>query len=71
MIDVPNPGSKEAIALGCLCPVLDNCGGAGFYMMSSTQLCFYINCICPIHGATPFDTPSDHIPISGNPKGTA
>jgi hypothetical protein len=25
--DAPNPGSREAKAQGCLCPVLDNCHG--------------------------------------------
>ena len=29
MIDngAPNPGSPEAVKLGCICPVLDNCHG--------------------------------------------
>lgn len=26
----PNPGSKEAIELGCKCPVLDNAHGKGY-----------------------------------------
>lgn len=26
---IPNPGSNEAIDLGCTCPVLDNCRGKG------------------------------------------
>ena len=25
----PNPGSREAVALGCVCPVIDNHYGAG------------------------------------------
>lgn len=27
---VPNPGSDEALRLGCLCPVLDNAHGRGY-----------------------------------------
>lgn len=29
-IRVPNPGSEEAIALGCTCPVFDNHHGCGY-----------------------------------------
>jgi hypothetical protein len=42
---VPNPGSKEAIALGCICPVLDNNHGkwkpwrGGWWILAE----------CPIH----------------------
>jgi hypothetical protein len=28
--DLPNPGSDEAIAAGCTCPILDNAHGAGY-----------------------------------------
>jgi hypothetical protein len=30
MTDTPNPGSDEALALGCTCPVLDNGHGQGY-----------------------------------------
>ena len=51
-----NPGSREAIAEGCLCPVLDNNHGVGvggsFWMVDN----------CPLHGKpTPpksLDTPT-------------
>lgn len=28
--DVPNPGSPEAVAQGCICPRLDNANGRGW-----------------------------------------
>ena len=41
----PNPGSKEAIALGCLCPVLDNNHGKGAAMGG-----YWMTANCPLHG---------------------
>ena len=43
MTDRPNPGSDEAIALGCTCPVLDNGHGRGSGP-------FWITVDCPLHG---------------------
>lgn len=47
-MDVPNPGSDEAVAAGCTCPVMDNGRGdpeigriRGFYCMVD----------CPVHGS--------------------
>ena len=51
MIDngAPNPGSPEAVKLGCICPVLDNCHGKdGGVMCDPGQ--FWINVKCPVHG---------------------
>lgn len=45
----PNPGSSEAIKIGCNCPVLDNNFGRGYYG-SSTGFVYSIN--CPIHSST-------------------
>lgn len=45
----PNPGSKEAIELGCTCPVLDNCHGRGFCAKDGEPM-FWISENCPIHG---------------------
>jgi hypothetical protein len=42
----PNPGTKEAEAIGCLCPVLDNCHGKG-YMGQEGIFVFTVN--CPVH----------------------
>jgi hypothetical protein len=46
----PNPGSDEALAAGCLCPVLDNGHGRGVYTDEAGNPLFWINAICPIHG---------------------
>jgi hypothetical protein len=40
----PNPGSDEAIALGCKCPVIDNGHGKG-----RGDGLFWFNGDCPIH----------------------
>jgi hypothetical protein len=42
-----NPGSVEAIAAGCTCPVLDNNHGAGFPYGGKTS--FWYNGVCPVH----------------------
>ena len=44
---IPNPGSDEAIALGCTCPVLDNNHGKGFPYGGETS--FWYNGECPVH----------------------
>lgn len=43
----PNPGSKEAIAVGCTCPVMDNHYGAGY---GGQEGVFAYIQTCPIHG---------------------
>lgn len=46
----PNPGSDEAIEKGCLCPVIDNAGGAGIPGTENTNNPnFWINELCPLH----------------------
>lgn len=47
MTEKPNPGSDEAIEMGCTCPVLDNGHGKG--SMYGEDL-FWMNANCPIHG---------------------
>jgi hypothetical protein len=42
----PNPGSPEAIALGCKCPVLDNHNGTGSDYGPGT---FWYTDGCPVH----------------------
>ena len=48
-----NPGSDEAIAAGCTCPIMDNGHGRG-YLGGVTdeqgQTVFVIASNCPIHG---------------------
>lgn len=49
----PNPGSDEALALGCLCPVLDNAHGAGAWggtKDENGELLFWRVDDCPLHG---------------------
>lgn len=44
----PNPGSEEAHAKGCKCPILDNNHGRGRGDGS-----FWISGDCPLHAARP------------------
>ena len=46
MTETPNPGSDEAIAQGCRCPVYDNCHGKG---CGYGEGMFWINGDCPLH----------------------
>jgi len=47
---MPNPGSDEAIAQGCTCPVLDNAHGRGAWGSSGEDAVFWMNADCPLHG---------------------
>ena len=42
----PNPGSREALAIGCTCPVLDNNHGRGYYGDPER---FVMTEGCPLH----------------------
>jgi len=54
----PNPGSDEALAAGCRCPVLDNAHGRGAYREPDGTPQFWINSDCPLHGAaSPVEPP--------------
>lgn len=44
---VPNPGSNEALELGCTCAVFDNGHGKGYMGMKDV---FCIELECPLHG---------------------
>lgn len=47
----PNPGSDEAIAQGCTCPVLDNGHGRGSgYTGEHGEPIFWQSALCPLHG---------------------
>jgi len=48
MSDKPNPGSAEAVAQGCKCPLINNHYGDGVPIEGEPQ--FRINSECPIHG---------------------
>ena len=47
----PNPGSDEALELGCRCPVLDNAHGRGAMGTTGDDAEFWISAACPLHGA--------------------
>jgi hypothetical protein len=47
-MNVPNPGSDEAVGEGCTCAVLDNRHGAGIPYGEET--CWCVNGDCPLHG---------------------
>jgi len=52
-MDVPAPGSDEALDLGCTCPVLDNGHGAGYLggvkNPDTGETLYVISGDCPIH----------------------
>ena len=43
-----NPGSDEAIKLGCTCPVMDNAHGRGAFIEDG-QVMFWYSQDCPVH----------------------
>jgi hypothetical protein len=53
---VPSPGSEEAIDQGCICPVLDNHYGRGFYIPGEPNVTYFLYTMgCPLHKATTAD----------------
>ena len=54
----PNPGSPEAVALGCVCPVMDNHNGKGFHMGDDGPM-FWRDAGCIIHGVPKFQESKD------------
>lgn len=44
--DAPHPGSDAAIAIGCICPVLDNSHGQGYLGIADV---YVISAECPVH----------------------
>lgn len=47
--NLPNPGSEEAQALGCTCPVISNHYGRGFRQGDGSRG-FWMVEDCPVHG---------------------
>ena len=45
---IPNPGTQEAIDMGCTCPVIDNHYGRG--VPAENGVAFWYVEDCPIHG---------------------
>lgn len=66
--DELRPGSNDALAAGCLCPVLDNGRGKGAYggglLDEEGKPLYWINAECPIHG-------SAKEPTTENPVGAS
>jgi len=48
--EILNPGSKEAIKVGCTCPVMDNNYGHGAYSLNGQSM-FWYDLECPLHKA--------------------
>lgn len=48
MSGVPKPGSKYARALGCTCPVMDNCHGKG-RGGDGKQFGWFVSDLCGVH----------------------
>lgn len=51
----PNPGTKEALKLGCECPVLDNARGKGYTGIGGGPGIFIYTVGCPVHPLDDFD----------------
>lgn len=52
MSNTPPPGSPEAQAQHCTCPVMDNQYGRGYrYVESAKTRLYVINADCPLHGS--------------------
>jgi hypothetical protein len=62
----PNPGSDDAVAQGCKCPVMDNCRGAG--IPTSGGVCFYYSDDCPMHGRGDFPGGREPMPTQEQPN---
>ena len=53
-MSAPNPGSREAVDAGCICPVMDNGHGSGWMggvkNPETGEVMFVIVEGCPVHG---------------------
>ena len=52
MTNAPNPGSRDAIAKGCTCPVMDNGHGRGYMGGAKDKdgnTLFVYSAGCPVH----------------------
>ncbi len=56
---IPNPGSKEAIDLGCICPRMDNNMGLGFWIGRKADAHFWYSSDCPLHVIETEETDED------------
>lgn len=56
-----NPGSPEAVAVGCTCPVIDNRRGKGAYLDADDTPLFWYSPECPVHVARGMGTPQPEV----------
>jgi hypothetical protein len=52
-MSAPNPGSEEAVSMGCTCPVMDNGYGRGYMggvKDAGGNTVFVVSEVCPVHG---------------------
>ena len=49
----PAPGSDEARAIGCTCPVHDNARGKGVWTDTTGRPLYWFASDCPVHCARP------------------
>jgi len=49
LTEMPNPGSDDAVDLGCTCPILDNGHGKGSAWGEGV---FWYSVDCPVHSRT-------------------
>lgn len=63
MREHPTPGSREALALGCKCPVIDNRHGRGWIGTPGATPLFVKAAHCPLHGTEtqPNQEESQHV----------
>lgn len=59
----PNPGSTEALDLGCTCPVLDNHQGHGYRGQAGVFI-YAMN--CPVHFADECEKTESLQPVRGD-----
>lgn len=60
--DKPNPGSTEAIELGCKCPVMDNRRGKGAHFDAFGRSVSWYSDACPIHADKPKEVRNENNP---------
>ena len=48
-LTIPDPGTQEAIAMGCTCPVEDNNHGKGYTTGPDGEVLFVYSHDCPVH----------------------
>jgi len=57
---LPKPGSREAVASGCTCPVVDNHNGSG-YGGDGKRFGWWYSSDCPVHSAQKPPTEYEHL----------